>query len=150
MSAWWDLRSARERLLLGIMFALLGLVLVWLIVVRPLADTLESARQRHGEAVVALAEARARLPSAAEGPAAAGQADAIVAETASAAGFAGARIARRGAAGASVAVDAARPQALFGWIAEMERRGLVVERLRAQANADRTLSAEIALRVRAR
>ncbi|HEV2817887.1 MAG TPA: type II secretion system protein GspM [Allosphingosinicella sp.] len=149
MNAWWEARSARERLLLGIMFALLGLVLAWLIVVRPLADALDAAKERHAAAVVALAEARARLPSAA-GPAPAGPADAIVARTAAEAGFTGVRIARQGAAGASVAIDAARPQALFGWIAEMERRGLVVERLRAQANADRTLSAEIGLRERAR
>jgi len=149
MSAWWEMRSARERLLLAIMFALIGLVLAWLAVVRPLADALDSAKQRHGEAVVALAEARARIPSAA-GPAPGRPADAIVAETAAAAGFTSARIARQGAAGASVAVDAARPQALFGWVAEMERRGLVVERLRVQANADRTLSAEIGLRARGR
>jgi len=149
MSAWWETRSARERLLLGIMFALLGFVFVWLIIVRPLADLLDAAKLRHGEAVVALAEARARTPSAAA-PAAAGPADAIVARTAAEAGFAGARIARQGAAGASVAIDAARPQALFGWVAEMERRGLVVERLRARANADRTLAAEIGLRARGR
>lgn len=145
MIAWWDARSARERMLLGTMFALLAIVFVWLIVVRPLADQLDAARQRHGAAVVALAEARARIPSAA-GPAPAGPADSIVARTASEAGFTGARIARQGPAGASVAIDSARPQALFGWVAEMERRGLVVERLRARANADRTLSAEIGLR----
>ena len=143
MTAWWETRSLRERRLLAIMFALLAIVLAWLAVVRPLADALEAARLRHAAAVVALAGARAARPAAA--PAAAGPADSIVAETAAAAGFAGARIARLGPARAGVAVDSARPQALFGWIAEMERRGLVVERLRAQANADRTLSAELAL-----
>jgi len=144
MTAWWEARSARERRLLAIMFALLAIVLAWLAVVRPLADALEAARLRHAAAVVALAEVRAARPAAA--PAAAGAAaDSIVAETAAAAGFAGARIARLGPARAVVAVDSARPQALFGWIAEMERRGLVVERLRTQANADRTLSAELAL-----
>ena len=147
MSAWWEARSARERLLLGIMVALLALLLVWLIVVRPLADALDAARQRHGAAVVALAEARARTPAMA-GPAAAEPADAIVARTASEAGFTGARIARQGAAGATVAVDAARPQALFGWVAAMERHGLVVERLRAQANQDHTLSAEMTMGAR--
>jgi general secretion pathway protein M len=144
MNGWWEARSVRERRLLALMFALLGLVLAWLVVVRPLADALDAVKQRHAAAVVALAEAKAR--PAATGPAAAGPADAIVARTAADAGFAGARIARLGPARATVAVDAARPQALFGWVAQMERRGLVVERLRAQANADRTLSAEIALR----
>jgi general secretion pathway protein M len=144
MTAWWEARSARERMLLTVMLALLAIVFLWLAVVRPLADALDAAKLRHGAAVVALAEARARpaaVPAAAAGPA-----DAIAAETAAAAGFTNVRIARQGATGASVALDAARPQALFGWIAEMERRGLVVEQLRARANADRTLAAEIGLR----
>jgi general secretion pathway protein M len=47
-----------------------------------------------------------------------------------------------------VTIESARPQALFGWVASLERRGLAVERLRAQANADRTLTAEIAFRAR--
>ena len=148
MTLWWEARSARERRLLAIMFALLAIVLAWLAVVRPLGDALEAARLRHDAAVAALAEARAARPAPA--PAATGPADSIVAETAAAAGFAGARIARLGPARAVVAVDSARPQALFGWIAEMERRGLVVERLRARANADRTLAAEIGLRARGR
>lgn len=144
MSGWWEARSARERRLLAVMFVLLAFVILWLAIVRPLADTLDAAKLRHGAAVVALAEAKARPAAAVSG--APGPADAIVAQTASEAGFAGARIARSGAARATVAVDAARPQALFGWVAAMERRGLVVERLRVQANADRTLSAEIAVR----
>jgi general secretion pathway protein M len=145
MIIWWEARSARERGLIGVMLALLAIVLAWLVVVRPLADALDAAKLRHGAAVVALAEARAHARPAA-GPAAAGPADRIVAETASAAGFTGARIARLGPRRATVAVDAARPQALFGWVAQMERRGLVVERLSARANADRTLSAELTLR----
>ncbi|HMG47690.1 MAG TPA: type II secretion system protein GspM [Allosphingosinicella sp.] len=149
MTAWWEVRSARERWLIGVMLALLAVVIAWLLVVRPLADALDAAKQRHGAAVVALAEARAHARPAA-GPAATGPADQVVAETASAAGFTDARIARLGPGRASVAVDAARPQALFGWVAQMERRGLVVERLRAQANADRTLSAEIALKAAGR
>lgn len=147
MNGWWQARSGRERWLLGAMFVLLAFALLWLAVVRPLADALDAAKLRHGAAVVALAEAKGR-PAAT--PGAMGPADAIVAESAAQAGFANVRIARQGPARASVAIDAARPQALFGWIAQMERRGLVVERLRAQANADRTLSVEIALATGAR
>jgi general secretion pathway protein M len=144
MIPWWEARSARERRLLAVMVALLAIVLLWLAVVRPLADALDDAKRRHGAAVIALAEAQAARPAAV--PAATGPVDSIVAETAAAAGFTGIRVARLGPARAGAAVDAARPQALFGWIAEMERRGLVVERLRTRANADRTVSAEIALK----
>ena len=91
---------------------------------------------------------RGRAPAGAGAPAAAGPVDAIVTRTAAAAGFPGARVAALGAGRASVSLDAARPQALFGWIAQMEQAGLVVERLRARANADRTVSAELTLRAR--
>ena len=52
--------------------------------------------------------------------------------------------------GATVAIDAARPQALFGWLVRLEESGLLVERLRAQANSDRTLAVEAVLRARGR
>jgi general secretion pathway protein M len=146
MIIWWEARSVRERWLIGVMLALLAFVLAWLAVVRPLADALDAAKLRHGAAVVALAEARAHARPAAGPAVAAGPADRIVAQTATEAGFTAARIARLGPGRATAAVDAARPQALFGWVAQMERRGLVVERLSARANADRTLSAEIALK----
>jgi hypothetical protein len=48
----------------------------------------------------------------------------------------------------SLAIGAARPQALFGWIAGLEAQGYVVERLSASSNPDRTLSAQILLRAR--
>jgi general secretion pathway protein M len=147
--SWWLSRSARERMLLGVMLALFAVLLAWMLVVRPLADALDAAKRRHGEAVVALAEARVRARPA-TGPAVAGPVDILVSQTAADAGFANVRVAAQGPARASAALDAARPQALFGWIGEMERRGLVVERLHASANPDRTLSAEISLRARGR
>ncbi|MBV9884777.1 MAG: type II secretion system protein M [Sphingomonadaceae bacterium] len=149
MRLWWDARSARERWLVGIMLLLAAILLVWLIVVRPLSDALDAVRMRHGAAAVALAEARARVaPASSGGRAAAGPVDAIAAGSAAAAGFPNARIAARGPGRASASLDAARPQALFGWIAQMEQAGLVVEQLRVQANADRTVSAEMVLGAR--
>ena len=142
--SWWALRTPRERALIGTMLALLALVLAWLVIVRPLADALEAAKARHAVAAMALGEARARRAIAAP-PAATGPVDAIAATTAAEAGFPNARIASHGPGRATVILDAARPQALFGWVAQLERRGLAVERLSAQANADRTLSAEIVL-----
>jgi general secretion pathway protein M len=143
--SWWSARSPRERLLLAIMFALLALVAGWLLIVRPLADSLEAAKARHAAAAIALAEARAQ-PMAGPAPALPGPVDAIAARTAAEAGFPGARVTSQGPGRATVAIDAARPQALFGWVARLEAGGLIVERLRAQANADRTLSAELVLR----
>jgi len=149
---WWRARSPRERGLLLVMAALAAIVLGWLIVVRPLVDALDAAKARHGAAVVALAEARARTGAARGGAGAAPSlpVDGLIGRTASEAGFAGARIAAQEPARATVAIDAARPQALFGWLVRLEQGGLVVERLRAQANSDRTLNVEAALRARGR
>lgn len=146
---WWQARTPREQRLLLVMLALAVIVLGWLLVVRPLADALDAAKTRHAAAVVALAEARARAPAvgrlAIRAPATL-PIDSLVGRSAAEAGFAGARIARQGQVRASVAIDAARPQAFFGWVAALERDGLAVERLRAQANADRTLSVELSLK----
>jgi general secretion pathway protein M len=144
LALWWRDRSARERMLLGIMAALIAVVLLWIAVVRPLADALDAAKTRHGLAVVALAEAKARArPTRARPSPLTGPIHAMVSQSAAEAGFTGARIAVAGGSRVGVAIDAARPPALFGWIARMEASGVRVERLRAQANPDRTVSGEI-------
>lgn len=148
MSIWWTARSERERLLVATMLVLAAILLGWLLIERPLSDALDAARMRHGDAAVALALARARAQPSTDGPRAAGTADSIVARTAAAAGFPNARIGGQGPGRASVSLDAARPQALFSWVAQMEQQGLVVERLRAQANQDHSLSAELVLGAR--
>jgi len=150
-ATWWRARSARERNLLLVMTVLAAIVFGWLLVIRPLADSLDAAKARHGEAVVALGEAKARDETrrvGADAPVVPLPIDSLLAPAAAEAGFPAARVAGQGPAAATVAIDAARPQALFGWVARMERRGLVVERLRAQANPDRTLAVEIAFRAR--
>jgi general secretion pathway protein M len=142
--SWWQQRSPRERTLLTVMAALLALVIGWLLIVRPLGDMLDEARQRHGAAVVALAEAQTRTDPG--GGRIAGlpplPLDTFISRTASEAGFATARISGGGAATARLTLDAARPQALFGWIARLESQGVTIEQLRARANPDRTIAVE--------
>jgi general secretion pathway protein M len=155
LAAWWQLRSEREQRLLFVMFGLIALVLIWLLVIRPLSDALDSVRSRHGDAVTALAEARARAATGARSPATSAASvplpvDAFIGRTASEAGFTGARITAQGPARASIAIDAARPQAFFAWVRLLEQSGLAVETLQARANSDRTLAVEAALRARGR
>jgi len=147
---WWRGRSTREQRLLWVMAALVAVLFLWLVVIRPLGDALDRARQRHGAAVVALAEAQARRAPAggvsnATPPL---PLDAFVTRGAAEAGFAAARVTARGPSRASLTIDAARPQALLGWIARLEAQGVAVETLRARANADRTVAVEAALRAR--
>jgi general secretion pathway protein M len=149
----WLARTPRERWLLGVMLALVALVLMWLLVLRPLGDMLSAARQRHGEAVAALAEARSQAaaitalernkPMAIQGPI-----EVAVGASASEAGFQLAQLQPQGPGRVSLAIGSARPQALFAWLARLEVQGYVVESLNVSSNPDRTLAAQIVLRAR--
>lgn len=153
MKLWWRTRTLREQRLLLAMTGLALIVFAWLLVIRPLGDALSDARERHGDAVVALAEARARASLIAgleqEEPAnLGGSVDTIVSAAATDAGFQISRIEREGAAQATVVMDAVRPQAFFGWVGGLENRGLVVERLTASTNSDQTLAVQVTFRAR--
>ena len=153
LKALWLARTPRERWLLGAMLALLALVLVWLLILRPLGDMLSAAKERQGNAVAALAEARAQAaaiaalerqrPTAIQGPI-----DQAVAAAASEAGFKLSQLQPEGPGRVTIAIGTARAEALFGWIAMMEAQGYVVERMNASSNSDRTLAAQLVLRAR--
>ena len=98
MNEWWQLRSARERTLLRVMAGLALLVLGWLLVVRPLADSLAGAKARHAAAVVALAEATGRHEALRRDDGAARvplPIDSLIAGSAGEAGFRGGGVAGR-------------------------------------------------------
>ena len=151
---WWRGRTTREQRLLLVMFALLALVLAWLLIVRPLNDALSGAKERHGAAVVALADAKARAAAIGEAqsdrPAVLNAPlDVLISQSATEAGFPLTNLQREGTGRATLSVASARPQAFFGWVAQMESaRGLIVERLRATTNSDRTLAVEVTFRAR--
>ncbi|HEY9553659.1 type II secretion system protein GspM [Allosphingosinicella sp.] len=150
---WWRTRTLREQRLLLAMAGMTLVVFAWLLIIRPLDDALSNARERHGDAVVALAEARARAALIAgierEEPASLGASvDTIVSAAAVDAGFSVSRIEREGAAAATVVMDAVRPQAFFGWVGRLEGRGLVVERLTASTNSDQSLAVQVTFRAR--
>lgn len=148
---WWRARSTREQRLLWVMAALIAVLFLWLVVIRPLGDALDRARERHNAAVIALAEARARRAPAGGLSANAAPPSPLapfITSGAADAGFAAARVAARGPDRASLVIDAARPQALLGWLARLEAQGVAIETLRARANADRTIAVEAALRAR--
>ena len=128
------------------MIGLLLLVLGWLLVARPLVHALDEAKLRHGEAVIAVAEARTQarrdLSSGNRVAPPALPIAELVRRTAAEAGFGAARIAGQGPNRIAVAIDSARAQAFFAWIEGLERQGLKVDRLRLSPNADRTLATE--------
>jgi general secretion pathway protein M len=153
---WWPSLTLREQRLLLAILALLTLGLLWLLIIRPLGDALSSARERHSGAAVALAEARAQaaLIRQLEGLAAASPiaepVEALLTRSAIVAGFPIARLEREGANRATLVLGSVRPQAFFGWLSQMESRGLIVERLNAGADSDLTLTIHVTVRQRGR
>lgn len=149
---WWRLRSPREQRLLLAMLALAVLTLAWLLVIRPLGDLLGDARARAARAAIAAGDAQARADAiraleAARPATLRLPVVGVVTQAATEAGFTAARIDRDPGGGVSVTLASARPPAFFGWVEAMEaRRGLVVERLGAQPNADSTISAQVTFR----
>ena len=153
LKLWWRTRTLREQRLLLAMSGLAAVVLLWLLVIRPVNDALSEARERHGAAVLALAEARAqataigtlqeRRPASLGAPL-----DAILNQSATEAGFPVARVEREGINQATLVIESVRPQAFFAWVNRMEDRGLIVERLSARTNSDQTLGVEITFRAR--
>lgn len=153
---WWRTRTLREQRLLLAMLALLAVVLLWLLIWRPLGDALSRARDRHAAAALALAEARAQAALIAQFERAAPVGpqepiDTLISRSATDAGFPIARLEREGAGQATLVLASVRPQAFFGWVGQMESgRGLIVERLSASTNSDRTLSVQVTFRTRSR
>lgn len=150
---WWQTRTLREQRLLLAMSGLALVVLVWLLVIRPLNDSLAAAKERHTAAVLALADIRAEaaaIRSAQQGPPASlgAPVETVLSQAASEAGFSITRIDPIGSGQATLVMETVRPQAFFGWVAQMESRGLIVDRLSATTNSDRTLAVQVTFRAR--
>jgi general secretion pathway protein M len=114
-----------------------------------------AAQRRHARAVLALAEARSRAAAIDRlrrvgASAIPGSFQLFAGTLATDAGFTVARIEPQGMRQVNIVITAARAPALFGWASEIERRGLVVDRLSARANSDATVAAEISVRARGR
>jgi general secretion pathway protein M len=157
LQTWFRGRSLREQRLLLAMAALFAIVFAWLLVVRPLGDALAGARERHGEAVIALAEARAQAEAIRSferrgGPALTEPLDVVISRGAAEAGFQLSRVEpESGGTGVSVAIEAVKPQAFFAWVGRLEGSGgIIVASLNATANTDRTLAVQATFRPRGR
>lgn len=153
---WWRTRSLREQRLILAASALLAIVLLWLLILRPLGDALSRAKERHGEAARMLAEARAqvaligRLERRAT-PALGAPLEVLISQAATEAGFPVTRVQPEGPSVATFVSNSVRPQAFFTWVGQMETaRGLSVERLSATTNSDQTLTVEVTFRARSR
>ena len=146
---WWQGRSRREQRLLLALAVVAAVVLGCLLVLRPLDQALADAKDRHNEAAILLSETRARADAVAalqskRLPALSAPLATVVSQAATEAGFTIGRLDGGADGGATLVLAAARPQALFAWLAEMERRPPIrVSQLTASTNTDQTLSVQV-------
>jgi general secretion pathway protein M len=147
---WFDGRSRREKWMILVMLALLGITLVWAIVL-PIDDALSSARRRNADAAIRLAQTRAQVDAVkalrrARPEAPATPIDALVRESASAAGFALDSVAVDGAR-LRVHLNSARGGALLAWLGELEGQGVLVDQLNVTDAGNHNVAADITFRM---
>ncbi|CAM3226364.1 hypothetical protein SPAN111604_11540 [Sphingomonas antarctica] len=145
----WSERSQRERVLLGVMFAMAAAMILWFGIARPLAAARIRAEARLATAsdeAGLIAARRAFRDGAGGGYHGTVSAIDLVRSTGSAAGFTLTRVDSDGTGGVSLAIASAKAPALFGWLAGLERQGLRVATIDLHANADGTLGADATLK----
>ncbi len=147
--SWWTARSVRERRMLAVMAGLIALALLWFAAIRPLIGARATAEARLQAASTALAQARADAASFNRG--AASRADAprplapFVTASASEQGFTNMVVTGAQPDEAAITSAQVRPAAFFGWLGQLEMRGISVRSLSASANADQTISVQATL-----
>jgi general secretion pathway protein M len=134
----WAERSSREQWMLGVMFALLAVVVLWLSIMRPLVSAQRSAHDALIEATDRNAALRAKvkllktLPRATGSGAAGASLDQLVGQSAGEAGLTLERAQAQGEGRMEIAMASIRPAALFSWLAALEAQGVRVETMSAR------------------
>ncbi|WP_323810278.1 type II secretion system protein M [Sphingobium baderi] len=134
----WGERSPREQWMLGVMFALLAVVVLWLGIVRPLEMAQRSAHAALGAATDRHASIRGKvkllksLPRAVAPASSGTPLDQFVGQSAGEAGLTLERAQAQGADRMVIAIAAVRPVALLTWLAGLEAQGVRVETMSAR------------------
>jgi general secretion pathway protein M len=152
---WWMGRTTRERWMLGVMFALIGFLLLWLAVVRPINAARDAAQLR----LVAATEDAGRIAAVAEGmkiarrtapPTLTVTLPAAIGSAGESNGITLSRLDQSGTDRANIGISAVSAPALFAWLSALEGQGIIVDKLTLRTNSDATLAAEGVLRLRGR
>lgn len=150
--AWFAGRSLRERRMILVMLALLVITIVWGGIILPVRDGLSSARERHADAVVRLADTQASIDliraAGRRIPLTGTLADTLRLR-AEAAGFALASVDETGAGRVHATIQAAKPAALARWFAGLEANGILIESAAWRDNNDGSVAADFVVRARA-
>lgn len=148
LQRWWQDRSERERLLISILLALLGVIALWLGLWRPITGLRAAAEAEARLAATRLALARAQITAIAARPAASGgRLTDLVGQRLAQAGLQAARMDASGDGQLVLELAAVNGRLLLGWAAALEQRdGLVIEQLDASRNPDQSVRARLLVR----
>lgn len=149
---WWSGRTGREHILLGVLGLLIGAMLAWFTVWRPVNLYVEKSRITQSQALDRLARtqamvAEAKIPRSGTN-AVAIDAGAVITQSAIEAGFTLTTNELRDTGQHAVAIGAAKSGALFAWLGALERQGIIVQTTSIRANGDGSVSFEATLRGR--
>jgi general secretion pathway protein M len=150
---YWAERSEREQRLLGIMFALLAVVVLWFGIIVPLKYARADARERldratsvSGQVLFAAELLRRDMQTA---PVPLGTTLAVAVGTAATeAGFTPSRLDSQGDNGVMISISSAKSAALFAWLDTLASRGIFVDQITVRPNGDTTVSCDATLKHR--
>ena len=150
--AWWRALTLREKRLVAVMMVLVAVVFLWLGIIRPVQDGLARANADHLIAVDRAARIAAAVDALKASPARVtpkldAALDQVVSQSATEGGFTIESSNLVGPDRVTIAIASARASALFGWLAGLEARGVVVETITIQPGANNTVSVRALLKV---
>jgi general secretion pathway protein M len=148
---WFAGLSQREKIMVGIAGLLLAGLVGYYGIARPMFGAMTAAEERYVDAVerqVRIDAKVAALQQPMDGQAAkfSGAMDAFVGQSAGETGIAVASVTPQSDSRVNMVVESAKPTALFGWLARIEREGIVVESLSINPAGNGTISANLTLR----
>lgn len=148
---WFAGLSQREKILVGIAGLLVAGLIGFYGIARPMSGAIAAAEQRYVSAVERQARIEAKvaallLPVDAEIVIFTGAIDAFVSQSAGETGIAVTSVDPQPDGRVNMVVESAKPTALFGWLARIERQGIAVESLSVDPAGNGTVSATLTLR----
>ena len=148
---WFVGLTRREKILVGIAGLLVGALVGYYGIARPMAGAMTAAQERYVDAIERQARIEAKvaaLRQPVDGTASrfSGAIDIFVSQSAGETGIAVGSINPQSDNRVNMVVESAKPTALFGWLARIERQGIAVESLSVSPAGNGTISATLTLR----
>ncbi|WP_108812455.1 type II secretion system protein GspM [Sphingorhabdus sp. Alg231-15] len=149
--AWFYALSQREKILIAIMGILTALVVGYYAFVGPFIGAFETAEKRYQEAVDSRVQIETKVaaltaPTNQTANPVSGPLEVFISQHAGEAGFAIGRLDPQSDGSVKLSIDAAKPRALFGWLASMENRAISIDELAVNPGDNDTVIATMTLR----